>query len=94
MVIIVLHDDPHCMLKLLGWKFVLTLSDIACLCLQLFSKGSKEADGADRRALKPAAIKYDVRLGGFAAACKLSSRGYVLQPSPYRSAHSFQAPIL
>jgi len=62
--------------------------------LQLFSKDSKEADGADRRALKPAAIKYDVRLGGFAAACKLSAKAYVLRPSPYRSAHSIQAPVL
>ena len=54
--------------------------------MQLFSKGSMEAEEAERQAIRPPPIKHNIRLTGFGAAARLNERGYALQRSPYRSA--------
>ncbi len=59
---------------------------IVVSCVQLFSKGGQEAECGVRAAIKPAAIKHDVKLAGFGAAARLTGQGRAIQPSPYRSA--------
>ncbi|DBA99961.1 TPA: hypothetical protein ACH3X1_013835 [Trebouxia sp. C0004] len=55
----------------------------------LFSKGG---DSGVRAASKPAAIKHDIKLGGFGAAAKLTGQGCAIQPSPYRCEEGYVPP--